>query len=459
MGEQVARKGTFGESSLQKIGIGITIVALGFLAFVAGATITRFELFPYGQLKNAFDAAEALFVRETGDKVPFALGAKPVHPEDWAAPAVRVGEPGVDRYEPDLAFNGYTIYTPVTATYPIRLIDMSGQTVHQWYLPFDDLVGEREDGLSLQPPNNQMTIAYARLFPNGDLLAVLGATSHTPWGFGIVKLDKDSNIIWKFLKQAHHDVDVGPDGKIYAALHTVETEAWPELTRIRTPFIDDQVVVLNPDGEELQSVSILAAVLDSDYQSILQFADPNQPKGDFLHLNSINYLDVDAARAFPGAEAGDVLISLRQIDVLAVLDIAEKKIKWAVRGPWRVQHDPDILPNGRMLVFDNRGDLKNGGTSRVLEFDPATLEIVWEYPDNTDERLYTSIYGSQQRLPNGNTLISESNNGRLLEVTRDKQVVWEYRIPERTVNRKGDEVATAVFAERFAAEELEFLKQ
>jgi len=112
-----------------------------------------------------------------------------------------------------------------------------------------------------------------------------------------------------------------------------------------------------------------------------------------------------------------------------------------------------------MLVFDNRGDLKNGGTSRVLEFDPATLEIVWEYPDNTGERLYTSIYGSQQRLPNGNTLISESNNGRLLEVTRDKQVVWEYRIPERTVNRKGNEVATAVFAERFAADELEFLKQ
>ena len=164
------------------------------------------------------------------------------------------------------------------------------------------------------------------------------------------------------------------------------------------------------------------------------------------------------ASHLPNAAAGDVLISMRQIDVLAVLDLETRVIKWAVRGPWHMQHDPDVLADGNLLLFDNRGDMKNGGTSRILEFDPKTLEIFWEYPGDSEEVLFTSIFGSQQRLPNGNTLISESNNGRILEVTREGDVVWEYKIPERTIGHNGIEVATAVFAERFSQESFPFLQ-
>ena len=85
------------------------------------------------------------------------------------------------------------------------------------------------------------------------------------------------------------------------------------------------------------------------------------------------------------------------------------------------------------------------------------MEITWEYPGATGERMYTSIYGSQQRLPNGNTLISESNNGRMLEVTQEGDVVWEYRVPERKTNNQGREVATVVFGHRFAPGELSFI--
>ena len=66
--------------------------------------------------------------------------------------------------------------------------------------------------------------------------------------------------------------------------------------------------------------------------------------------------------------------------------------------------------------------------------------------------------GSQQRLPNGNTLISETNNGRILEVTRDADVVWEYRIPEREVIDQGMEIARVNFARRLQADELAFLQ-
>jgi hypothetical protein len=73
--------------------LGLQIIALCFIMFITGAAIARFQLFPYGYLKDAFDAADALMVRERGKTVPFAVGAKPVHPEDWPSPAVR--EPGL----------------------------------------------------------------------------------------------------------------------------------------------------------------------------------------------------------------------------------------------------------------------------------------------------------------------------------------------------------------------------
>ena len=78
---------------MYKYGWLIPVIALCFIMFVGGAVTARFQLFPYEYLKDAFDAADALIVRERGDRVPFAVGAKPVHPEDWASPAVR--EPGM----------------------------------------------------------------------------------------------------------------------------------------------------------------------------------------------------------------------------------------------------------------------------------------------------------------------------------------------------------------------------
>ncbi len=110
-----------------------------------------------------------------------------------------------------------------------------------------------------------------------------------------------------------------------------------------------------------------------------------------------------------------------------------------------------------MLVFDNRGDLPNGGTSRVIEFDPATLAIEWQYPGPDDPAIYTAFLGSQQRLPNGNTLICESSNGRIIEVDPDGNIVWDYRVPEIIEKADGSKRATAIFATRFLPEQLPFL--
>ena len=75
--------------------------------------------------------------------------------------------------------------------------------------------------------------------------------------------------------------------------------------------------------------------------------------------------------------------------------------------------------------------------SRVLQFNPITLEITWQYTPleagfflfSDASKFYSSYISSAQRLPNGNTLITEGSDGRLIEVTPDHEIVWEYINP------------------------------
>src|SRR5699024_3137817 len=90
-----------------------------------------------------------------------------------------------------------------------------------------------------------------------------------------------------------------------------------------------------------------------------------------------------------------------------------------------------ILPSGDLTLFDNRGHFGVGGKTRIIEIDPGTGELIWSYAGNQEHPLQSLIRGSQERLPNGNTLITESDGGRLLEVTPDATIVWEYLISMR----------------------------
>ena len=118
-------------------------------------------------------------------------------------------------------------------------------------------------------------------------------------------------------------------------------------------------------------------------------------------------------------------------DAVAVLDLASEELVWAARGPWIAQHDPSLLEDGNILLFDNLGNHQSGNASRVLEIDPRTLGVAWRYTGTPDSPFASIIRSSAQRLPNGNTLITESDGGRLFEVTRDGRKVWEYLNPVR----------------------------
>jgi hypothetical protein len=143
--------------------------------------------------------------------------------------------------------------------------------------------------------------------------------------------------------------------------------------------------------------------------------------------------------------AGRALVSLREVDTVAIVDLAAGKAVWAQRGPWRRQHQPTPvaapgagLGGARLLLFDNRG---RGGRSRLLEVALPGGEVAWSWAPDEPEAFYSEQAGSCQRLPGGNTLVTESERGRAFELDPAGEVVWELRSPHRA-GRSNELVAT-----------------
>ena len=120
---------------------------------------------------------------------------------------------------------------------------------------------------------------------------------------------------------------------------------------------------------------------------------------------------------------------MHQPSFIAVIDPALKSVVWGQSGMWLYPHEPVLAADGTMMIFDNHGpqwNYMNRLASRVIEFDPLTRNVLWDYTGTREHPFLSYFCGSVASLPNGNVLISETSGGRAFEVTRKKEIVWEY---------------------------------
>jgi hypothetical protein len=244
----------------------------------------------------------------------------------------------------------------------------------------------------------------------------------------LMKLDWDGRVLWKQRLHAHHEMDVLPDGRI-AVL--TSRRRWDESIHPTARIHDNRIQLLSADGEKLESASILDLLRSRPERFQIQPVEAREKEDGvesigLLHCNGLEWLTPAPALAAKDPLYGPdrLLLTCRHQDVVAIIDWTQRELLWAwgqgeISGP----HDATLLDNGHVLLFDNGLGRE---WSRVVEVDPLTDEIVWEY---RAPELYTIARGSSQRLPNGNTLIAESEDGRALEVTPEGEVVWEYYSP------------------------------
>jgi len=360
---------------------------------------------------------------------------------------------------PQMTEPGYTLYTSTYDT-KARLINSKGEEVHSWAFKFNE-AWDNQDHVNYIGALDDFYF-YLRdfhLYENGDLLLMVSAAGVTPWGLGILKLNKDSEVLWTFTGYPNNAMELGPDNTIYAIEHTIRDETTDSFDVEPLPFLEDSLVLLSDDGELIKRVSLIDLIDNSEYGDFLKQFDYDHA-GDPTHSNSIDYVERDEP-AVPWLKKGNLVISVRNINAMIVVDPVSEELVYAAPLASRMQHDLDVLDNGNLMVFDNQGSFTNGGYSRVYEFDALTQNIVWQYdPKNSNGNEFESkFWGMQQRLSNDNTLIVNAEYGQIIEVNVNGDILWDYRIPLiHDVDGVGH-IATVTTAERIKPNRLQFLNQ
>ena len=401
--------------------------------------------------------------------------------------AVTIYPTGTTIYEPSKCWNGFTILSTMGSD--AYLIDMNGNVVKCWkgfggfpnkILPGGYLMGStgvRNKQFSFQDQLDLVQVDW-----NGNVV----------WRFNQHEFVSDPGDKPQWMARQHHDYqrEGNPVGYYVPEMEPLVDRGNTLLLchkNVRNPGISDKLLLDDAIIEVTWDGKIIWEWKCSDHYEELGFGkrakkvlahNPNmihigEGFGDWMHINSVSRLGPN--RWF---DAGDerfhpenLIWSSRQSNILAIVEKKTGKIVWKVGPDFKDKtsrklgyiigpHHIHVVPRGlsgegNLLVFDNGGwagygtpnpGSRNGvnnalrGFSRVLEFDPLSLEILWQYTAKEagflvpiyEHRFYSSLVSSAQRLPNGNTVITEGVDGRIFEVTKECEVVWEYVNPHRT---------------------------
>lgn len=327
---------------------------------------------------------------------------------------------------------GYTLYSAVRGRHA-SLLDDEGRVVYHWYHP---------EG-----------IQHLKLMPGGHLLAhglpsesAEGAESIGGNARSLFELDRDSRVVWEYLDPyMHHDYQRLANGNTLVV-------RWDKLPLDISPRVPGgHTATDDPEwmwGDVIREIDPAGATV-AEWKTWEHLAPERHPKcplesrKEWTHLNSIE-LTPD----------GDWLLSFRLTDTVMIVDGTTGDVRWRY-GPAGLshQHHATWLENGNILVFDNGCHRRESPShSTVIEIDRATKKVVWSYKAEPILAFFSFMVGSSERLPNGNTMITEGATGRLFEVTAEGETVWEFVSPWGLPSPYGR--STAVFRSyRIAADD------
>jgi hypothetical protein len=334
-----------------------------------------------------------------------------------------------------------------------RVLDMNGNLLHSWQNPVP-LWGFAELVKPL-PQGHLLAMVYERSTAGG------GQAIHK----GIVELDWNGALVWAYDPSplgytVHHDFERLPNGN---TILLGQTQAnYPALNP--GPILDEFILEVNPAGAIVWSWSSAQNAsefpLSAEGWNYLYNYNGN-PGAAIFHTNSIQSLPPNKwEHADPRFAAGNLMVSFREMSLVVIIERATGQIVWAFEKAIG-QHHARMIPEGQglpgegnILIFDNGGVSGAPPTervySRVIEIHPRTHKILWSYEtppvagglaraggpggpgglnvtQSVRPSFFTKTMGACQRLPNGNTVITESESGRVFEVTRNGQIVWQFQ--------------------------------
>lgn len=278
----------------------------------------------------------------------------------------------------------------------------------------------------------------SHMLPDGDLLVVGAVPGNRRRGVPdsdryLERLSWKSEQRWRMEIAAHDDIVERSDGLFSVLVY--EDRQDPDVhdeARLR----DDVVVVFDGDGNEVARHSLHDAIGASDLKVVPQGVRPTSAGAGWVNLYNAKSLDWGTVTGDAAAlnRTDCVLLTLSNQDLVVVLDTTADKVIWSWgRDEIDAPSSARFLPDGNILVFDN-GVASN--RSRVLEVEPASGEIVWKYESDGGRIFFSTTRGMAQRLPNGHTLITSTDQGEVLEVTPGRETVWRFLTLANRMNKR-----------------------
>lgn len=391
---------------------------------------------------------------------------------------------GVTIYNPEKCWNGYTIFQAKEVG--ALLINMNGGEVQLWK-GLDGFPNKLLPGGYVFGHSGRRNNAFG--MQDGMDLVQVDWDGNVVWKFNQYEFIEDPGEKPQWMARQHHDYqrEGNPVGYYVPGMEPQVDKGNTLILchkNLKNPkiseklLLDDTIIEVDWEGnivwEWVCSEHFDEYGFSEEAKNILA-RNPNMRNagggmGDWMHINSMSVLgpnkwyDAGDERFHPD----NIIWDGRETNIIAIIDKKTGKLTWKI-GPdyntselkkigWIIgQHHAHMIPKGlpgegNILVFDNGGwagyGAPNPGSptgaknalrdySRVLEIDPVKLEIVWQYTAKeagfvvpTDSsRFYSPYISGAQRLPNGNTLITEGACGRIIEVTAEHEIVWEYISP------------------------------
>ena len=406
--------------------------------FACGFVVRHYELFPYSLIRaGAHSVSQVFRERETLARI---------RPMELTQPARQVGE-GVTVRKPGIE-PGWTLVSSFfkDGDNEIRLMRLDGSAVNRWPVRFFKLFPSQTHIDSAFRPQSEWNVHThgAMALPDGSIV-------FTFEGFGTAKLDHCGAVVWTLPRMTHHSLEPSRDGGFWIPSRRSMVRDSSPFPLLKPPYNHDVILKVSADGKVVDEISVLDVIFKNGLAAFLfanglpsvQLANTRGIEGvDPTHTNDVEELSNEMAPSFPQFRAGDLLVSLRNLNMIIVMDPVTRKVKWHQTGPWLKQHDPDFQAHGRISVFDNNDDGTPTGSilggSHIMEVDPATGKTSIRYGGTPEQHWFSFRRGKHQYLANGNVLIADSESGRIIEVTPKGDIVWEY------VNRYDDKYVAVV---------------
>lgn len=408
----------------KKISFFSMLFLIALAIFLYGLKVGKSKIAPYQFIDDAHRAAISLIrfgeIIQTNRLIeaPDYVSREPFYVYDQA-----LVQPG---YYAFMGYNGQQ------NKYMAWLINAKGETLHSWDIFYDDL---NKENLNHQSTSDRFISPHAfKVLEDASLLVSFDS------GNLMARIDQCSNPVWIKSGVFHHSIERAGDGSFWT---------WRGSESAYGHF--NYLTNFDPEsGETIREIGLVEDIIQANYDEAVKFgfrddypfkAFVNKQDSDLFHPNDIDILSPEMASQFPNFKAGDLLISLRNTHLVAVIDPDNKKIKWSSNGPWRYQHDPDFTSDGFISVYNNNTD---GLRSEIIKIHPATYHLTNDLK-NGNLYFYSETQGKHQYLPNGNLLIVIPDEGRAVQVTANGDKVFELNNISRFSNKYNEHLANGIW--------------